>query len=544
VQHYHNRGVIMVSRKASTPKNTVPAANRKALIVAIDDYPETKNDLPSCVADSKAITALLQSEPYGFREIVTYTNEQATLAQVKAGLNWLLGNPTALTASDRLVLYFSGHGYRTEKDGLLRECLCLHDGFLFDTELTQLTQSLPSGILSIILDCCHAGGMEKNFNEFLMSAENPGEPVETARIKTWLPSAEDIGKTFSPEQAALPVKSFGGPVRPNAIAPDFALKSAEPQANALLITACRADQTASASSSQTQGKSAFTYSLLEALKQFGANSVVSNRQLFDQVSAILAALRFKQIPVLHEPGNALGLSNTSFITLQPTSTTTAPSKSFDPTASTDSTTTQSKGEQSMSTTQTPTLALDRPLTEADAKFCAAVMDACLKAAPAMYQATSGKDFSNGQEPVADGKFWGAIIGAAATAIPGIISAISGKDFQQASTAPIAEDKFWTQVISGAIGAIPGIIDLVTGKDFQEGVGVPITPAVETPTPVAPLPMPIPAPASPSVPVVSNPGPLPQVPSNGNGAVPPEVDEKFWGALLAGVIPAIAGAVSR
>lgn len=44
-----------------------------------------------------------------------------------------------------------------------REYLCLHDlNYLFDTE-TQLTQMLPLGILSVLLDCCHAGGMEENF---------------------------------------------------------------------------------------------------------------------------------------------------------------------------------------------------------------------------------------------------------------------------------------------------------------------------------------------------------------------------------------------
>jgi len=41
-------------------------ASRKALIVAINDYPESANDLPSCVEDAKGITALLQSDPYAF----------------------------------------------------------------------------------------------------------------------------------------------------------------------------------------------------------------------------------------------------------------------------------------------------------------------------------------------------------------------------------------------------------------------------------------------------------------------------------------------
>lgn len=564
----------MATRKASAPKAVVPKVNQRALIVGIDDYPGAGNDLPSCIKDAKAIAALLQSEPYGFKEIVTYTNEQATIANVTAGLKWLFGDRTSLTANDRLVFYFSGHGYRTQKDGLLRECLCLHDGFLFDTELTQTTQSLPVGILTVILDCCHAGGMEKNFYEVLMAEEKSGKPAETARIKTWFPEGEEFAKTFEAEQLKLPVKPFGGfsleetlgiPRIIGAIAPmpwmnrstshqDLdAQKSAGPAVNGLLITACRADQTASASSSQTQGNSAFTYGLLEALKQLGANASVSSSHLCERVSTILASLKFKQIPVLHEPINAPGLKNKSFITLQPTLEATTPAKSFDPSASIHSTITQSKGEQTMSNVPTPALTLNRPLTEADAKFCSAVMQSCLQLAPTMYHTMNSKDFqTNGTEPIADGKFWGAIIGAAATAIPGIISAISSKDFQTASTEPIAEDKFWTQVISTAIGIVPGIIDAVNGKDFQSEGCFPMTPAVEASTP-APVGTPTtpaveaPSPASvdaSTTPAVAEPAPV----SNAvapvlNGTPPAGTDEKFWPALLAGLIPAVVGAVA-
>jgi hypothetical protein len=492
----------------------------KSLVVAIDDYPGHANDLPSCVEDSKAMTALLRSAPYGFEEITTYINEQATLANVKAGLNWLFSNPTALTANDRLVLYFSGHGYRTEKDGSLRECLCLHDGFLFDGELMQLTQSLPPGILSIILDCCHAGGMEKNFREVLLTDEKSREPDEIVRIKTWFPE----GEAFA-EQSALPFKPFGCfPVFGQEFAPEQ--KSMNPQVNGLLITACRAEQTASASSSQTQGKSAFTYSVLEALKQIGTTAVVSNSQLFEKASAILSSLKFKQIPVLYEPINILGQS---FITLQPIPEAKTSAEFFDSSA----TLTQPTGSQIMSTVKNPTLKLDRPLTEADAKYCSTVLQSCLHLAPAMYQTISAKDFqTNGQEPIADGKFWGIVISGVASAIPSIINAVNGKDFHTASTAPISEEKFWTEVLSSTIGVLPDLISSMgRKKDFEAGIIAPVAPAVEasTPTPV-PVISPVP------IPVAS--APVPAL----NGAAPAGVDEKFWTALFAGVIPALVGAI--
>lgn len=540
-------------KKAATPKAAIPKINQRALIVAIDDYPGAGNDLPSCIEDSKAIATLLQTAPYGFTEIATYTNEQATLANVTAGLKWLFGDPTSLTANDRLVFYFSGHGYRREKDGLLRECLCLHDGFLFDTELSQTTQSLPVGILTVILDCCHAGGMEKNFREVLTIGEKSGKPAETTRIKNWFPQGEEFAKTFAAERSILPVKSFG--CVPNEV-PEFLTskpKSAEPEVNGLLITACRAEQTASASSSQTQGKSAFTYSMLKTISQDKANAVVSNSQLFDRVSAILGSLKFKQIPVLHEPANAPGLKNKSFITLQPTLEVATPAKSFDPSTSINSTITQPKGEQPMSNLQTSALKLDRPLTQADAKFCSAVMKSCLQVVPTMYETMNGKDFqSDGQEPMADGKLWGAIIGAAASAIPGIIDAVSGKDFQTASAEPIAEDKFWTEVSSAAIGIIPDLIGAFRRrKDFQTEVdfnfaGIRPDPMVEQILNAPSTNQPVPAPVTPAV---ETPVPNGAVPDGveiavPNGAVPDGVDEKFWTALLAGVIPAVAGAIAH
>lgn len=542
-------------KKAVTPKAATPKINQRALIVAIDDYPGAANDLPSCVEDSKAITALLKTAPYGFEEIVTYTDEQATLANVTAGLKWLFGNQTSLTANDRLVFYFSGHGYRTEKDGLLRECLCLHDGFLFDRELSQTTQSLPVGILTVILDCCHAGGMEKNFREVLTTGEKSGKPAEATRIKNWFPEGEEFAKTFAAEQSILPVKAFG--CVPSEV-PEFLTskpKSGSPEVNGLLITACRAEQTASASSSQTQGKSAFTYSVLEAISQNVANAVVSNSQLFDRVSAVLSSLKFKQIPVLHEPANAPGLKNKSFISLQPTLEAMTPAKSFDPSISVNSTITQQKGEQPMSTVQTSALKLDRPLTQADAKFCSAVMQSCLQVVPTMYETMNGKDFqSDGQEPMADGKFWGALIGPAITAIPGIINAVSGKDFQTASAEPISEDKFWTEVVQQTIEIVPDLIGAFRRKDFQAEAEVPMTSAVETPTPATvPAPTPIvstpvsPAPNGATSDGVETPTPPPvtstPVSPVPNGVVPTAVDEKFWGALLAGMLPAVAGAIA-
>ena len=447
--------------KSAASKAETPQINCRALMVAINDYPSNGNDLKCCVADAEAMAALLKAAPYNFEEIQSYTNEQATVANVKAGLEWLLGS----TASerDRLVFFFSGHGFHTEKDGVPRECLCLHDGYLFDTELTQLTQTLAPGILSILLDCCHSGGMEKNF------------VLGDSKIKTFFPDdLKEFAKAFAPRLTTPPYKPFGRATLLNPSAPaNKALMAAEPQVNGLIITACQAEQVALDGSTETEGNSVFTYGLLKALETFGANAEVSNRQLFDQTSAILKSRQFKQIPVLHEPPNAPGLQDKSFVTLQPTSASKddkAPAFSgslIEPIEI------KHKGVPIMSTVQPPALNLGRSLTEADAQFCTDVIKCSLQVMPTMLQAVNQPDSkANGQQPIGNSKFWTALIPSMIGVIPMIVDAVSGKNWKTGSDAPIAEEKFWTQVISAAIGVIPGIVDAVTkgatdSKNFDQ-----------------------------------------------------------------------------
>jgi hypothetical protein len=526
-------------------------ANRKALVVAINDYPGEANDLPSCVEDAKGVTELLQSEPYGFQEVRHCLDGEATIKTVTAGLHWLFGKSSQgegaqVTPEDRLVFYYSGHGFRTEKEGVLRECLCLYDGFFFDEELNKQTQGLPPGVFTMILDSCHSGGMDKRFFETL-SSDGGGaeESVERVRVKTWMPAPEELVKLFSTEEESIPFKPFGcatiKPRRtPQAGAKKYtgaatkvkqAKESAEAQVNGLMITACQADQTAAASSSQTQGNSAFTFCLLNAFKKSGNGlpnlDSLSSDKLFEAVTQDLAALQFKQTPALIEPPNSPGLRSRSFLTLQPISQ--APAGASPAAPSPDAATsaagqggqssptnpTTNQGEQPMNTT-----ASTYPMTDTDEKMLRAVLPAVL---PSLLQYRM-KDFQSeaagmatGQTPEADEKFWGQVIAAAITAAPGVINAVRGKDFQAdaagvappqtpvvdekmmhllpailpgilqayrskgfqagdsssaggtaTSQAPVTDEKFWGAVVAAAISAAPSIYQAVRGKDAQPG----------------------------------------------------------------------------
>ena len=473
----------MAVRKAANTK-----VNRKALIVAINDYPGDANDLPSCRQDAEAITELLKSAPYEFQEIRTWIDTEATIKNVTDGLNWLFAQGSEVNSEDRLVLYYSGHGFRTEKDGVLRECLCLFDGFLFDEELKEKTQSLPANVLTVILDSCHSGGMDKHFFELLSVDEETGKTTERVKVKTWIPQSEADSKSFFLETESLPVQRFGCAVNPSITTGEGEGKAwqelakgigGESQVNGLLITACQADQTASASSSQTEEKSAFTFCLLKALKKLASESspdTLSSSVLFDAVGQELKALKFKQIPALIEPPNSPGLKSKSFITLQSicqtsevaqpsipgtNGSTTVPSKDFKPSDTTE-------GDTSMPVTQ-----LNNPtsINQADEKFWTQVISAAVSAVPGIIEAVRGKDFQPStsmittQAPVAEEKILPFLVPILASTIPTIVEAVRGKDFQPSTSmittqAPVADEKIFPLIGAALAATIPSIVQAV------------------------------------------------------------------------------------
>ena len=506
--------------------------SNKVLVVAINDYPGTANDLPSCLEDAKKFTELLKSPPYDFGEIRSHFDADATLENVLNGLDWLCENAEP---EDRRVFYFSGHGYRTPKDGILRECLCLYDKFFFDNEFSEKTQDLPLGILTVVLDSCHSGGMEKAF--FVVQ---PGE--DPIKVKTWLPHPEEMVKSWDAEQQAIPFKPFGcEPIDP--VSPLGAMgksmdatadKAVTPQVKGLLITACQADETAAASTSKTNGMSAFTYCLIKAFTNLGKSltsyDLLSSNDLFQAVAQELKALSFKQNPAIKEPREPQGLGARSFITLRPiTAKFSAPetvsgsvnlplkmtdiirnaieamrnqNKEFQPTVTT--------GDQTMPVAQEIQL-----MSTKDKAWWNDVINVAVQLAPVIAGAIS-KDFDPSAPAttgmsVKDKAWWNDVINVAVQLAPVIAGAVS-KDFDPSAPAttgmPVKDKAWWNDVINAAIQIAPVIAGAVS-KDFDPS-------ATGTPT-------------------------------SGNGTSAPVADEKFWGAVLqvaAQVVPVIIQAVSK
>ena len=287
-------------------------ANR-ALLVGIDNYPDPQNNLNSCVADTLAFKNVLQGT-YGFDmdDIQLLHNTDATVANVQAGLDTLF---TSVQPGDRVVYFESSHGYRYPEGDTMVEVLCLYDGFLKDTELSQRTQDLPPNVLTVVLDACHSGGMNKLFF--------PGGNIQVARAKVWRPTPEQaerdaqlyaqvkkfkfFGRTAAGETAAVAKNFIFDPI---GIAPQKDISEGSVDLNGALFSACLADQTAAAGSPPTENLSAFTYGITKEL-----NPSISLSDLNQRVGARLTELNLTQTPIAIAPPMHPELLTQTFITM-------------------------------------------------------------------------------------------------------------------------------------------------------------------------------------------------------------------------------------
>src|SRR5262245_17829980 len=322
-----------------------PKSKKRALLAAISDYPEEINDLGSCVADAMALNLIL-APAFEVDEVTILIDSEVTPANLTRAIDRLFED---VTPSDRLVLYYSGHGYQMiDSNGIKQEYLVLSDGSLFqDDELVKRAANLPPGVLTVIFDSCFSGGMEKLFLEAARLASRTDKsivhsdtglktqitakivsstlPPQIGRIKTYIPS--DLDNFIKDQQTEPPggFKAFGSAARKidgfgqAGISKEVILnvpsdETREPVLNGLLISACAENEVASADTPFTNGLSAFTYGLLQALSRRGR---ISAATLAREITSTLKAMGFRQSPQIKEPGAPSGMSQLSFIELTP-----------------------------------------------------------------------------------------------------------------------------------------------------------------------------------------------------------------------------------
>jgi hypothetical protein len=415
-------------------------ANR-ALLIGINNYPDPRNTLQGCIKDSLAVKQLLQGY-YGFNDddIRVLHDEQATLANARSGLDWLVAGAAA---GDRSVFYESSHGYHFVRDGTWVEVLCLYDEFLEDNELSRRTQVLPPGTLTVILDSCFSGGMDKLFF--------PDGKVQVARVKYFQPPPERALQDAEALQTFTQFKSFGHPptgepgVAAKAFTPivgvPLAKAGSDLELNGLLFSACQSNETAADGSPATNGNSAFTFSLIKS-HQVG----IRNTELRDQAEQQLRNLHITQTPQLEGSPQSPDLPLRSFITMQALTR---------------------KDNQPM----TPTAPGDVNIA------LSTIADQIV----AQIQAASGqKSFSD--SPV-DGQYWGDVFNFASLLTPSLAQATAGKKafqakalttetFALADPSHLQAKSWWNDVLAVVQEFTPVMANALSGgKGFQSPAGL-------------------------------------------------------------------------
>jgi uncharacterized caspase-like protein len=137
-----------------------------ALVVGIANYQRVKR-LPETVAkDARDIAALLTSKDYcayPADQVKMLLDEEATAAKMRLALQWLA---EATTEQDTVVVYFSGHGGRTDShpnSTFLIPVDCdlqnMDQSAIESLELTTSLGAIRAQRLVVLLDACHSAGV-------------------------------------------------------------------------------------------------------------------------------------------------------------------------------------------------------------------------------------------------------------------------------------------------------------------------------------------------------------------------------------------------
>lgn len=151
-------------------------------------------DLPNTVQDAKGLASILQDVgrcAYPKAQVKTLTGPKSKRDAVLSALDEL----ARINADSSVIVYYSGHGYRTEENGKTNYYLMTYGYDLDHLETTTISGAefasklgkIKSERLLVLLDCCHAGGFSgsevlskrsKSVSPKLVKAPIPAEALK------------------------------------------------------------------------------------------------------------------------------------------------------------------------------------------------------------------------------------------------------------------------------------------------------------------------------------------------------------------------------
>ncbi len=265
---------------------------KKALSVGINQYSNPEANLRGCVNDSIMIREILRKH-FGFKnsDITLLLDHQATQANIIKELHNLVKDAKK---GDILVFHYSGHGSNIvdydgdELDGF-DEIICPYDmdwsNPLSDDKINKILKTEKGVNLTMIMDCCHSGTVNKNFCGPDMSS-----PVKdrylfppTALIPNQRERNELTRRTFHSQK-----KNYS-----------------------ILISGCEDNQTSADAWIDGAYHGAFTFYLNETLRKNKWKMEMGD--LHEQVIEALAYHNYTQRPVL---GGPKGVEKQEFLSVK------------------------------------------------------------------------------------------------------------------------------------------------------------------------------------------------------------------------------------
>jgi hypothetical protein len=314
--------------KAPTVQRRSPR-KRRALLIGINDYPQPENRLNGCVNDVFQMSAMLQERGYEPEEIRVVLDARATTRGVQERLKWLLED---VRADDERVLFYSGHGAQIaalDADGEpdhKDEALVTYDfdwngnSGITDDMLSRLYANLPyEARFSIILDCCHSGGVARA-GGVAVRGINPPDDVRHRAIEwdagrqMWFPRKSlDLRRRMGKAPAER-VQRYLGDGATQKLGRAVSRWSDTPAAfkaasrrlghhgpyNPVILAACREDQYAYEYTHGSVPYGALTFMLIQQLRASGGRKTLE--AIVEQCNSVLRSkLGYEQQAQLYRP---------------------------------------------------------------------------------------------------------------------------------------------------------------------------------------------------------------------------------------------------
>ncbi len=245
----------------STEKHATRGAveTRRALCIGIDDYPNPRDQLGGCVSDAAEWGKWLKGRGFSVESL---TNAQASRSGILNGIGRYIRDSQP---GDIVAIQYAGHGTQLpdlegeERDGK-DEALVPHDhrksGYVVDDDLKALCSQIPTGVsVTFLMDCCHSGTMTRLF----VGPESAADGVRSRFLK---PDDEMLAAHKKQRATSKPATASRSSYRGH---------------KEILLSACRADQTAKERNKQGD----FTRYALQVLKK--TNGSLTNAELIDRV---------------------------------------------------------------------------------------------------------------------------------------------------------------------------------------------------------------------------------------------------------------------